>query len=141
LRFFAEVTMEKAVFLRNVCRLLVTAEIVPSSPILATLMTEALRSSETSVLARAKRRHTSRKTTFFIPYVIFPTVNVYFNKSCLRAVGIGTGYVICNPGIGVRILLVSRIFLYTNRQDRLWVPTSLRSIGYRVPSSGFGTSS
>jgi hypothetical protein len=34
-------------------RLLVTANVVPSSPILVTLMTEALRSSETSVLTRA----------------------------------------------------------------------------------------
>jgi hypothetical protein len=36
-------------------RLLVTANVVPSSPILVTLMMEALRSSETSVLARATR--------------------------------------------------------------------------------------
>jgi hypothetical protein len=36
--------------------LLVTASVVPSSPILFTLMKEALRSSETSVLTRATRR-------------------------------------------------------------------------------------
>jgi hypothetical protein len=36
-------------------RLLVTANVVPSSPILVTLMVEALRSSETSVLTRATR--------------------------------------------------------------------------------------
>jgi hypothetical protein len=35
--------------------LLVTANVVPSSPILATLMMEVLRSSETSVLTRATR--------------------------------------------------------------------------------------
>jgi hypothetical protein len=40
-------------FLRNVRRLLVTANVVPSSPILVILMREALRSSETSVLTRA----------------------------------------------------------------------------------------
>jgi hypothetical protein len=34
-------------------RLLVTANVVPSSPILVTLMMEALSSSETSVLTRA----------------------------------------------------------------------------------------
>jgi hypothetical protein len=45
------------VFLRSVRRLLVTASIVPSSPILVTLMKEALRSSETSVLTRATRRN------------------------------------------------------------------------------------
>jgi hypothetical protein len=42
------------VFLRSLRRLLVTAN-VPSSPILVTLMMEALRSSETSVLTRATR--------------------------------------------------------------------------------------
>jgi hypothetical protein len=45
------------VFLRSVRRLLVTASIVPSSPILVTLMKEALSSSETSVLTRATRRN------------------------------------------------------------------------------------
>jgi hypothetical protein len=40
------------VFLRSVRRLLVTASVVPS-PILVTLMKEALSSSETSVLTRA----------------------------------------------------------------------------------------
>jgi hypothetical protein len=36
-------------------RLLVTASVVPSSPILVTLMKEALKSSETSALATATR--------------------------------------------------------------------------------------
>jgi hypothetical protein len=40
----------------NVRRLLVTASVVPSSPILVTLMKEALSSSETSVLTRSTRR-------------------------------------------------------------------------------------
>jgi hypothetical protein len=38
-------------------RLIVTAKIVPSSPIFVTLMMEAIRSSETSVLTRATRRN------------------------------------------------------------------------------------
>jgi hypothetical protein len=38
-------------------RLLVTASVVPSSPILVTLMKEAIRSSETSVLTRATWRN------------------------------------------------------------------------------------
>jgi hypothetical protein len=42
---------------RTLSRLLVTASVAPSSPILVTLMKEALRSSETSVLKRATRRH------------------------------------------------------------------------------------
>jgi hypothetical protein len=41
---------------RSVRRLIVTAGVVPSSQILVTLMTEALRSTETSVLTRATRR-------------------------------------------------------------------------------------
>jgi hypothetical protein len=42
---------------RAMRRFLVTANVVPSSPILVTLMTEALSSSETSVLTRATRRN------------------------------------------------------------------------------------
>jgi hypothetical protein len=38
-------------------RLLVTGNVIPSSPILVTLMMEALFSSETSVLTRAARRN------------------------------------------------------------------------------------
>jgi hypothetical protein len=45
------------VFLRSVRRLLVTASVVPSSPILVTLMKEVLSSSETSVLTRATRHN------------------------------------------------------------------------------------
>jgi hypothetical protein len=44
-------------FLRSVRRLLFTASVVPSSPILVTLMKEELHSSETSVLTRATRRN------------------------------------------------------------------------------------
>jgi hypothetical protein len=45
------------VFLRSVHQLLVTANVVASSPILVTLMKEALSSSETSVLTRATRHN------------------------------------------------------------------------------------
>jgi hypothetical protein len=43
--------------MNNVSYLLVTANVVPSSPILATLMMEALNSSEMSVLKRTTRRN------------------------------------------------------------------------------------
>jgi hypothetical protein len=43
------------VFLRSVRRLLVTSNVVPSPPILATLMMEVICSPETSVLTRATR--------------------------------------------------------------------------------------
>jgi hypothetical protein len=47
------------------CRLLVTASVVPSSPILVTLMKEALSSSETSVNLHSHRRE---NLTSFTPY-------------------------------------------------------------------------
>jgi hypothetical protein len=45
----------KLVFLSTVRRLLVTASVVPSSPIIVSLMKETLSSSEPSVLTRATR--------------------------------------------------------------------------------------
>jgi hypothetical protein len=45
------------VFLRSMLQLLITVKVVPSSVILFTLMTETLRSSETTVLTRTTRCH------------------------------------------------------------------------------------
>jgi hypothetical protein len=52
-----EARMEYQIEDACVRRLLVTANVIPSSPILVTLMMEALRSSETSVLIRAAWRN------------------------------------------------------------------------------------
>jgi hypothetical protein len=49
------------VFLRSVRLLLVTANVVPSSPSILTLMIEAILSSETSVLTEATRHNIAEK--------------------------------------------------------------------------------
>jgi hypothetical protein len=47
----------ETVFIRSVLLLLVTANVVPSSPILLAVMMEAISSSEASVLTRATPRN------------------------------------------------------------------------------------
>jgi hypothetical protein len=59
------VSEERITVPSSVLQLLVTANVVPSSSILVTLMMEALCSSETSVLTRAANIH---KIAFFMLY-------------------------------------------------------------------------
>jgi hypothetical protein len=56
-------------FLRSVLRLLVTANVVPSSPILVTLMMEALSSSKTYVLTSATLRGLIFLWTFVTTFI------------------------------------------------------------------------
>jgi hypothetical protein len=66
------------VFLHSVLRLLVTDNVFPSSPILFTLMMEALGFSETSVLAVATRRNIPAKSFFIVTAV--KTTNLTYQK-------------------------------------------------------------
>jgi hypothetical protein len=53
-----------------------------------------------------------------------------YHKSRHSAVGIATGCGLDDRGVGVRVLVGSRIFSSPRRPDRLWSPPNLLSNGY-----------
>jgi hypothetical protein len=79
-------TLLHLVFLRSMCQLLVTASVVPSSPILVTLMKEALSSSETSVLTGATQRNIPEDTILHSHAVKTSNLTNIYLLWCLVAV-------------------------------------------------------
>jgi hypothetical protein len=74
----ASIVRVTIVFLRSVHRLLFTVNVVPSSPILVTLIMEVLCSSDASILTRATRRK-------------IPENGIFLGRNCLQGVGVTDG--------------------------------------------------
>jgi hypothetical protein len=62
-------------------------------------------------------------------------IDGYYQKSRDSAVGITTGYRLDNRGVGVRVLVESRIFTSPCHPDQLWGQLSFLSDGYQGPLS------
>jgi hypothetical protein len=84
-----------ASILRSVLRLLVSVNVVPSAPIPVTLMMEAIRSSEMSVLTRAVRHsssfiiasqfHVTVSNVLYLFFIITSSLNIFYHAFSLSS--------------------------------------------------------
>jgi hypothetical protein len=131
--------------LRSVRRLLVTASVVPSSPILVTQMKEALSSSETSVLTRATRRnkpedtilHCHRRENLKSSHVSISLVWVLYDNSLLTGPQAILKFMNIRRTVSLYSHFLTRFWLYIGLtlRERYWIAPDSNDIPQQLLQS------